>query len=94
MSCGKQPPLHHPTLPRSDFVKLNWNLPVKFVYECGVCPDCHEAWCGECMEHYADCAHPGPHSEPDEDNPKIFPPDGKRERDVEEACDKYRKKFL
>jgi len=40
-------------------------LPVKYADECIPCPDCGEPYCEECNAHYADCAHPGPHSEPD-----------------------------
>lgn len=32
--------------------------------ECEPCPDCGEPWCAACDMHYADCPHPGPHSEP------------------------------
>lgn len=47
-------------------MKVDWNLPVKCVDECVVCDCCDEPWCPECDEHYTDCAHPGPTSEPDE----------------------------
>ena len=42
-------------------------LPVKFAFECRECECCGEPFCDECDEHYADCKHPGPHSEEDED---------------------------
>ena len=51
-------------------MKLNWDLPVKYAHECEECYLCTAPWCKECGCHYADCAHPGPHSEPDEDLPK------------------------
>ena len=38
-------------------------LPLKLASECSECPECGEAWCDECQEHYAECEHPGPHSE-------------------------------
>ena len=41
-------------------------LPMKLAAECSMCPMCEEPFCDECNQHYADCAHPGPHSE-DED---------------------------
>lgn len=41
-------------------------LPLKLASECSECPDCGEPWCDECDCHYADCEHPGPHSEEDD----------------------------
>lgn len=41
-------------------------LPVKYAADCIPCPDCGEPWCEECEMHYADCDHPGPHSEDEE----------------------------
>jgi len=42
---------------------VDWKLPVKFADECEACPDCGEPWCAECGCHYAECRHPGPMSE-------------------------------
>lgn len=44
-------------------MNVDFELPVKLAADCIECPDCGEPWCEECGEHYADCAHPGPHSE-------------------------------
>lgn len=41
-------------------------LPMKLAAECQPCRLCGEPWCRECRMHYADCKHPGPHSEDDE----------------------------
>ena len=41
-------------------------LPVLFAADLPLCECCEEPWCPECQEHFADCAHPGPHSEPEE----------------------------
>lgn len=49
--------------------RVDWRLPVKFACDCPDCPDCGEPWCEECGTHYADCRHPGPHSEPGEEEP-------------------------
>ena len=46
--------------------EIDFSLPVKHANECRPCPFCGEPWCEECKKHYADCAHPGPHSEPEE----------------------------
>lgn len=43
-------------------------LPIKDAAECSMCPCCGEPWCDECDMHYADCLHPGPHSEQAEKN--------------------------
>lgn len=40
---------------------------MKYASDCVPCDMCGEPWCEECVQHYADCACPGPHSE-DEDN--------------------------
>ena len=45
---------------------IDWRLPVKCADEFQLCECCEEPWCDECGAHYADCRHPGPHSEPPE----------------------------
>ncbi len=49
-------------------MKIDWDLPVKCAFECGECLLCGEAYCEECDCHYYECAHPGPHSDPDDDD--------------------------
>jgi hypothetical protein len=49
-------------------VDVNWSLPVKHAAECETCECCGEPWCAECGEHYAECAHPGPHTDPDDED--------------------------
>lgn len=44
-------------------------LPVLSAAECPPCECCGEPWCPECDTHYADCAHPGPHSEHESEGP-------------------------
>ena len=44
------------------------DLPVKFADECRPCSLCGEPWCDDCEQHYADCDHPGPHSEEEEES--------------------------
>lgn len=44
-------------------MEVDWTLPVLLAADCAPCECCGEPWCAECGEHYADCAHPGPHSE-------------------------------
>ena len=36
---------------------------VKFAWDCRPCKSCGEPFCDECGDHYADCKHPGPHSD-------------------------------
>lgn len=43
------------------------DLPVLAAGDCPPCGCCGEPWCPDCGAHYADCAHPGPHSDPDDD---------------------------
>lgn len=43
--------------------QVDWRLPTKTAAECTACSMCGEPFCDECGEHYADCPHPGPHSE-------------------------------
>lgn len=38
-------------------------LPVLYAGDCPPCACCGEPWCLACDAHYADCAHPGPHSD-------------------------------
>jgi len=83
------------TLPKVQIqtMKLNWDLPLKYAYECEPCHLCDRPWCAECGAHYADCAHPGPHSEPDEDLPKEIK--GGESRDntaARKAAEEYLKK--
>ena len=48
-------------------MKINFDLPVKCADEFDPCEMCGEPYCAECDEHYYDCAHPGPDSDPDEE---------------------------
>lgn len=43
---------------------IDWTLPVKTAADMAECPCCGEPYCPECEAHYAECRHPGPHSEP------------------------------
>jgi len=42
-------------------------LPMKLAAECSECDCCGEPWCDECQKHYADCDHPGPMEESNEE---------------------------
>ena len=45
----------------------DFSLPIKYAFECEPCPLCEEPWCAECELHYFECNHPGPDSDPDEE---------------------------
>lgn len=45
---------------------VDFDRPVVFAADCTPCSDCGEPVCPTCADHYADCACPGPHSEPGE----------------------------
>lgn len=63
------PPDVHPVLVGIPALRTtDWALPVLWAADCPPCPDCGEPWCDECQDHYADCHHPGPMSEPEEVN--------------------------
>lgn len=50
--------------------KIDFKLPVKLAAEMVPCPDgCDEPYCLLHSEHYADCPCPGPHSDPEEEEP-------------------------
>jgi hypothetical protein len=49
-------------------LKTDFSLPVLCAADLPECEDCGEPWCPECGCHFADCAHPGPDSEPEEDD--------------------------
>ena len=44
---------------------VDFDRPVVFAADCTPCSDCGEPVCPTCADHYADCACPGPHSEPE-----------------------------
>jgi hypothetical protein len=44
--------------------------------ELAPCECCGEPWCPECKAHYAECAHPGPHSEPEAAELRVVVPMG------------------
>jgi hypothetical protein len=49
-------------------MKIDFSLPVLVAAELPLCDCCGEPWCPECEMHFAECAHPGPHSDPDEED--------------------------
>ena len=46
----------------------DWSLPIKCHDEFRRCDLCGEPYCDECELHYFECRHPGPHSEPEDDD--------------------------
>ena len=44
---------------------VDFDRPVVFASDCAPCSDCGEPVCPTCADHYADCACPGPDSEPE-----------------------------